>query len=129
MGLPWVRLDSAFARNRKIIDLAHEKKWQAITAYVSGLGYSGEHGLAGFIPANALPWIHATPRIARQLVAAELWHEMAGGWQINDWDEYQPTNEEAHRRREKAKKAAASRWSKAQAKNGTVVSIERSNHG
>ena len=127
MGLPWVRLDAAFARNRKVIELAHDKKWQAVVAYVSALGYSGEQGLAGFVPASALPWIHATPRIARQLVDVQLWHEVAGGWQINDWDEYQPTNEEAHRRREKAKKAAAIRWSRQEA-SGTVVSIERGNH-
>ena len=64
MGLPWVRLDSAFARNHKVIDLAHNKRWQAIALYVSALGYSGEHGLAGFIPDSCLPFIHGTKQTA-----------------------------------------------------------------
>jgi hypothetical protein len=121
MGLPWVRLDSAFARNPKIIELAQQKRWQAITAYVSSLGYSGEHGLAGFVPSACLPWIHATPAIARHLVQARLWHPVTGGWEINDWREYQPTNEEAERRRKRAKDAASVRWAKA---NGQATITE-----
>jgi len=126
MGLNWVRVDSAFARNHKIIELAHRKQWQAITAYICGLGYSGEHGLAGFIPEAALPWIHATPRTAHHLVDVELWHAVAGGWQINDWDQYQPSSEEQQRRREKAKRAAAARWSRKESQGDNVVSLGRS---
>jgi len=124
MGLPWVRLDSAFARNPKIIELAQAKRWQAITVYVSSLGYSGEHGLAGFVPKACLPWIHGTKTTAKHLVDARLWHPTTGGWDINDWNEYQPTNEEAERRRKKAKDAAQIRWAKANGQ-ATITDIRK----
>ena len=122
MGLPWVRLDSAFARNHKVLDLAHHKRWQAITCYVSGLGYSGEHGLAGFIPESCLVFIHGTRGIASQLCEVGLWISVPGGWEINDWAEYQPTNEEAERRRTKAQTAARARWDK---EHGNVRALKR----
>ena len=112
MGLPWVRLDTGFARNHKVIELSHRKRWQAICVYVSGLGYSGEHGLSGFVPESCLPFIHGTRAIAAQLVEVGLWAPSRGGWDINDWDEYQPTNEESERRKKKAKDAAEVRWAK-----------------
>ena len=113
MGLNWVRVDSAFARNHKIIDLASRRQWQAITAYVCGLGYSAEHGLDGFIPKAAMPFIHATPAVAKQLVNVELWHAVPGGWEVHDWSEYQPTSAETAKRKARAKAAAEMRWSKA----------------
>ena len=122
MGLNWVRVDSAFARNHKIIELAHAKQWQAITAYVCGLGYSAEHGLDGFIPKAALPFIHASPSIARQLVNVELWLAVVGGWEVHDWAEYQPSNEENQRRKARAKAAAELRWAKARGQ-GTVTEL------
>jgi hypothetical protein len=125
MGLPWVRLDSAFARNHKIIDLAHGKRWQAIVTYVAGLGYSGEHGLAGFIPEPSLPFIHGTKTIASQLCEAGLWISVPGGWEVNDWAEYQPTNEEAERRRTRAQTAARARWEKARAKDPVTNIADR----
>jgi hypothetical protein len=33
-----------------------------------------------------------------------------GGYQVNDWDEYQVSGEEAERRRDRAQKAALKRW-------------------
>ena len=47
----------------------------------------------------------------------DLWRPAPGGWDINGWDEFQLANEEATRRSEKAKKAAAARWAK---RNGRV---------
>jgi hypothetical protein len=42
--------------------------------------------------------------------------EIAGGWLIPDWAEYQPTSEETARRSQRAKEAAAHRWSKREAR-------------
>lgn len=124
MGLPWVRLDAAFPRNHKVIELAHHKRWQAITTYVSALGYSGEHGLAGFIPESCLPFIHGTKATAAQLCEVGLWISVPGGWEINDWNEYQPTNDEAERRRIKAQTAARARWEKAGKSNVRAIKRE-----
>ena len=97
-GLPWVRLDTAFPTNFKVLQLAADRHWQALSCYVCSLAWSGEHGTDGYIPPLALPVIHGTPRIADQLVEVMLWQSRNGGWVIPDWADHQPSSEESHRR-------------------------------
>lgn len=120
MALPWVRLDSNLATNHKILGLAADKKWQTIAVFCFGLGYSGGHGTAGFIPQTALPFIHANKRIAMDLCEAGLWVARPGGWEINDWAEYQPAHDEAAERSRKAKAAAEIRWAKQRERESTA---------
>jgi len=110
VSLPWVRLDTQFGHNPKVLALIEAKAHPALVAYVCGLGYAGAHGTAGFIPTAALPFVHATKRHAAQLVDVGLWHETVGGYQVNDWDDYQVSGEESQRRRKRAQKAALKRW-------------------
>lgn len=110
MGLPWVRLDSQFGSNPKILYLVEDKKFRAAFAYVAGLAYAGSHGTDGFIPAAALPFLHATKSDAAALVEVGLWIEDMGGWEINSWAEFQPSNEETQARKKKARDAALRRW-------------------
>ena len=119
-GLEWVRLDTAFPRNPKVLMLIEDKAWRAVTAYLCGLSYSGEQGLDGFLPRASLMWLHATPKEARQLVAVGLWHEVPGGWEINDWHDYQPSAEEAAQRKDKARRAAEERWKRHRAKEAAA---------
>ncbi len=44
-GLEWVRLDTAWPRNPKVLELLHIKAHKALIVYVSSLAYCGEHGL------------------------------------------------------------------------------------
>lgn len=111
----WVRLDCSFPRNPKVLELVQRKAWRAVTAYVAGLAYSGEHGLDGWLPLPCLPFLHATVREADQLVAVRLWLPGHGGWDINDWDAYQPSAEQMQARKTRAKHAAEQRWRKARA--------------
>lgn len=126
-GLEWVRLDTAFPRNPKVLMLIEDRAWRAVTAYLCGLSYSGEQGLDGFLPRACLMWLHATAKEARALVAVGLWHEVPGGWEINDWHDYQPSAEEATARRDKARKAAEERWKRERARQAaaTVVDLDR----
>jgi hypothetical protein len=110
MALPWVRLDSGFPTNPKVLALAEDKQWRSIVAYVGGLAYAGHHGTDGFIPAGALPFIHATHKDAEVLSGVALWVPCRGGWEVNGWAEFQPSNEEAQKRKQKAQDAAAARW-------------------
>lgn len=110
MGLPWVRLETGFPHNPKIIALAADRRWQAITLYVSGLAYSGEHGTDGFIPHHCLSFIHGTPRVADQLVQVSLWRPRPGGWDINGWEEFQFSSAEHKARSDRARAAAEIRW-------------------
>lgn len=109
-ALKWVRLDTTTFENPKLLYLQEDKQFKTIVVYLQSMCYSGRHGLAGFIPKAALRIIGATPNDAQKLVQVGLWIPAPGGWQINGWDEYQLSNEEALRRSEKAKKAAAARW-------------------
>ena len=113
MGLPWVRLDTQFPSNPKVLELVADGEWRAGFAYLCGLAYCGSHGTDGFIPAGALVFIHATRKIAETLVAVGLWIPTPGGWLINGWDEFQVSDEAARKRRERAQKGAAKRWENA----------------
>ncbi|WP_238780374.1 hypothetical protein [Prescottella equi] len=112
MGLPWIRLDTTIADHPKMLDLAEDKAFQAMTAHMLAMAYAGKHGTDGFIPKGALPFIHGRKTDADRLVRVGLWVETPGGWQIHGWDEYQVSDDEAKARREKAQKAAAVRWGK-----------------
>lgn len=112
MGLPWVRLDTGFPYNRKILMLIEDKKWQAITVYIAGLAHSGQQGYDGFIPRAALPLLHGNMKTARDLELVNLWVACPGGWDINGWAEFQPSSDEHEARRKRAKAAAEIRWAK-----------------
>ena len=119
-GLPWVRLDTAWPQNPKFLMLADDKRWRAIAVYMGGLAYAGRNGTNGFLPYFALPTIHATRREAEQLIAVQLWHPCEGGYEINDWDDHQESNDVTLRRRKKAQDAAYVRW---HTTNGDAPSI------
>ena len=116
MPLPWVRLDTAFPSNPKLLAMVAEKDGhRAGLAYVCSLGYCGAHGTDGFIPREALPFIHARPADAARLVRHGFWHDQPGGWLVNGWDEFQESSAETQERRRKAQMAAQIRWDKARA--------------
>jgi hypothetical protein len=122
VSLQWVRLDTGWYQNHKVLALIAEgaRGHRALVVYVSAFCHSGAQGLDGFIPAYALPVVHGTARDAQLLVQHELWLEEAGGmagWRIRDWGEYQPTSEETAARSERARQAALRRWSKREVKN------------
>lgn len=110
MALPWVRLDSQWYQNPKFLHLVEDRGWRAITVYLAGLAWAGGQGQDGYIPKAALPMIHATVKEAHQLVAAALWIPAQGGWDINDWAEYQPSSLTQEQRSNRARKAAQARW-------------------
>lgn len=111
MALPWVRLDTSWPMNPKFLHLVEDKKFRAITVYFAALAWSGGQGQAGYIPRSALPMIHGTVKEAMELVGVRLWIPGdSGGWDINDWNEYQPTNEEHELRSKRAREAAYARW-------------------
>ncbi len=110
-GLAWVRLDTAFPRNHKILLLLDGREGHRTAfVYLCGLAYAGEQGTDGFIPKPALRILHGRPADAVRLVDVGLWNESAGGWEVNDWNEYQQTSDESQARSEKARRAAAARW-------------------
>lgn len=111
--LPWVRLDSGMPENPKIGNvISRTGGYKAVFTYLCALSYSGKHGTYGTIPKAALPFIHGTTKEAKMLVDAGLWIATKTGWEIHDWNTYQPTEEYVRTRKEKARKAARARWDK-----------------
>jgi len=112
-GLPWIRFDTSLPDNPKVLMLCDEDGGRAaLFVYCCSLAYSGKHGTDGFIPCRALGRINGDPADAVLLVDADLWDEVPGGWLIHGWGEFQHVDEASRKRREKAQKAAAARWSK-----------------
>jgi hypothetical protein len=112
MGLPWVRLDTQFPSNPKVLELVAKKQHAAAFAYLCSLAYAGQHGTDGYIPAYALPFVHATNNIAKQLVDVGLWLAAPAGWSINGWDEFQVSDEASRKRRERAQKGGLAKAAK-----------------
>jgi hypothetical protein len=111
MGLPWVRLDTTFPRNPKLLALLAEKDgYRAALAYICMLAYSGEQGTDGWIPREALPFVHARNADVTRLVTAKMLYPQAGGWLIHGWNEFQESSDETKQRRIRAQSAAAARW-------------------
>jgi hypothetical protein len=120
MALVWVRLDTAMPDNPKILRLLDERDGhRAAFVWVCCLTYSGKHGTDGFIPRNAMPFVHGRAQDFARLVAVEALEVVPGGWIVPDWAEFQESNEATQRRREKAQRAAAIRWSKDETRSAT----------
>lgn len=119
MGLPWVRLDTTWPHNPKVLALLAQgaRGRSALVTYVASLCYAGATGSDGFIPSYALGYLQASKVDADLLVDAGLWHEAAeAGWDINDWAEFQQSSDETAKRKARAKSraqvAANARWNK-----------------
>jgi hypothetical protein len=111
--LPWVRLDTSFPSNPKLLTMLAEKEGhRAGFVLICSWAWSGEHGTDGYIPKAAMPFIHARAADAARLVKHGFWHEDVDGWLIHEWDERQVSSVENQKRRQKARDAAAVRWSK-----------------
>lgn len=109
--LNWSRLDANFATNHKTLALLGVKGGDhALLVYLFSHGYSVSQGTDGFIPKTAPGTFHGNTRDFKLLVEVGLWREVDGGWDINDWDVYQLTNEENKKRADRARRAAAKRW-------------------
>lgn len=112
-SMTWVRVDSGLASNHKILELLSERGGDhAVAVYVFGLGHCALQGTDGFIPSAAVGLFHGKPRDTELLVKIGLWRAIPGGFEVNDWSEYQPSDADSQARSEKAKRAAAARWGK-----------------
>lgn len=109
-GLQWIRLDTTFFDNPKVFDLVDDNQHRVVIAHLSAMCHVGKTGGDGFFRENSLRRFAATRRDAEQLVKSGLWIPAPGGWEINDWAEYQSTDEAAKARSDRARKAARKRW-------------------
>lgn len=111
-GLQWIRLDTTFFDNGKVVALVDGNQHRVVVTHLSGMCHVGKTGTDGFLPEGALRRFAATKRDAIQLIESGLWIPVPGGYEINDWDEYQISDEAAKARSDKARRAAEKRWGK-----------------
>ena len=127
--MSWVRLDDGAPGHRKIVGLSDA----AFRLWVVGLTYCNQQANDGrFSAASAriMTGYLASPELGRgamaELCAAGLWTETADGFEVHDYLEYQPSQEE----RASANKAAAERMRKMRAaKHGVREPLQRNNAG
>jgi hypothetical protein len=93
----WSKLDDALIDHRKIFTAGRliGKNGPAIALgfYTVGLLWSNKHLSDGFLPEDVILGVRHVdnPRsIVDALVKAELFEKVAGGFQIHDFDEYNP---------------------------------------
>ena len=122
--MAWTRIDDGFRTNVKIRKAGPD----GVLLYLYGLIYCNTSLTDGYIDDVFLPQIYAdafcrTPKATTQkLVDCGLWIRVEGGYQINDFLEYNFTKEEIEKRRQ-AKVEAGRRGGRASA--GSKIEADR----
>lgn len=98
----WFKVDDNFYDHPKVDDLSLE----AVGLWLLCGTYSARHLTDGFIPTRRAYRMGATEETVAELVDAELWEVVDGGYQYRNWAEYQPTKAsvEEGRRKERERK-------------------------
>ena len=110
--MAWVKLDDKFAQHPKVLQAGP----LGLALYVAGLCYANMHLTDGFLPERSVPMLlnfnglamgmwnsgagfgggeDATwDKVAADLVIAELWERVEGGWMIHDYLQFQPSKDQ-----------------------------------
>lgn len=108
----WVKLDDAFASHPKVLAISD----RGLRSFVASLCHAARYLTDGRVSDAVLNTI-AAQDVRAELVTVGLWEEAAGGIQIHDYLDYNPSRPrvEAERRRksEGGKRGAENRWKKA----------------
>lgn len=119
--MAWAKIDDQFADHPKVIAAGPLASW----LYVCGLTYCARLLTDGFIPTGQVRKLADLDRamdLAQSLVEVGLWEEVAGGYLVHDYLEYNPSKERVLATRE-ARAQAGSRGGKQKASNLLDVSL------
>ena len=100
--MTWVRLDDRFAQHPKV----QQAGPLGLALQVAALCYSNQYLTDGFVPVTVverLLQLDDPHVVAGELVEVGLWKTVDGGWQIHDYEQYQPTREQVLAEREAAR--------------------------
>jgi hypothetical protein len=120
----WVRLADDVADHPKLLQAGPLAAW----LWVCGLAYCNRHLTDGLIPAaqiRRLADVDDPALLAIRLVDAGLWEAVAGGYQVHDYGEYQPSAEDVKRER----RAAAERARTYRARHGSNAGSNEGSNG
>lgn len=97
--MPWVRIDDQYPEHPKIVAAGHLAAWLDVCA----LAYSNRALTDGFIAKAMVARLSSVPaplKRAAELVEVGRWSEVEGGYQINDYLEYQKSGAQIRKERE-----------------------------
>ncbi|GAS94390.1 uncharacterized protein RMCC_1356 [Mycolicibacterium canariasense] len=110
-GLQWIRLDTTFPDNPKIMDLVDRNLHRVAFAHIEMMCHVGKTLTDGYFAEGALRRYAITKKDAGIAVESGLWvPSRGGGFEINGWAEHNPVDDAAMARSEKARRAAEKRW-------------------
>lgn len=102
----WAKLDDALIDHRKVFKagelIGKHGPAIAIGFFAVGLMWSNKHLTDGFLPdaiVKGFPHVDNPLSVAGALVKAELFEKVEGGFQIHDFDEYNPSAAAIKRKR------------------------------
>jgi hypothetical protein len=100
--MTWGKIDDNLALHPKVMRAGNE----AMGLWVRALSYACQQLTDGFISSEIVT-VFGGDVAAMKLVDVGLWHIVEGGYEFNDWCEYQPTREQVLTDREAAKERMA----------------------
>lgn len=104
--MTWVRIDDSMPEHPKMVALTD----RAFRQHVSALCYCNRNLTDGAIPDKiAHRLVTSGKRFAAELVDAGIWDKTVDGYQIHDYEDYQPTRAAVLRERSKTAERVA-RW-------------------
>ena len=98
--MAWFKVDDNFYDHPKVDDLSLE----AVGLWLLCGTYSARHLTDGFIATRRAYRMGASEEVISELVEADLWEEVDGGYQYRNWADYQPTKASVEARREADRK-------------------------
>ena len=98
--MTWGKVDDNLAFHPKVLQAGNE----AMGLWIRALSYSCQQLTDGFIPSTVVGVFDGFDS-AERLVQSGLWHLADGGYQFNDWADYQPTRKDVESKRESVRSA------------------------
>lgn len=99
----WFKVDDRALHHKKFRKAANDLGGshalsRVVTVWLAGGTYSSQHNHTGELPLEAVvgfsQFVHRPLRCAKALCEAGLWKAVNGGFQIHDFNEYNPTPEQ-----------------------------------
>lgn len=98
--MTWVKLDDQFPDHPKALACTAEAMW----LHICGLCWCARHLTDGHIPRNAVPRLAVVKKpydCAAELVAAGIWLEVDGGFEVHDYLKFQPSKSQVMSQRDR----------------------------
>lgn len=120
--MAWFKVDDNLSTHLKVVIAGNE----AMGLWVRAGSWAAQHMTDGYVPIEVVQLFGADERLADKLVSAGLWHEKDGGYEFNDWLEFQPSREKVISEREAGReRVAKAREKAAEQRTGVRSTVSR----